>query len=157
MLLLANFWLMCSKVIRIYGRINSHEWRESAQMILQSNMLKTIWGDECFKALFTFSLFSDFLPHSLTLSSKVTATWKSPLPSVNLCDSLGVCVCVCVCESHPGLTDHLLLRVFLDDGFLHHRWEDEGKLTERKPAEEMWKVNNPEKMFSSVSKIYISL
>lgn len=38
-----------------------------------------------------------------------------------------------VWTSYPGLTDHLLLRVFLDDGFLHHSRKDEGKLTEGKP------------------------
>ena len=55
--------------------------------------------------------------------------------------------CTTCVVSHPGLTDHLLLRVFLDDGFLHHRREDEGELTKGKPDEgqgETLKVNNPE-------------
>lgn len=36
-------------------------------------------------------------------------------------------------NSHPGHADHLLLRVSLDDGLLHHCGQDERELTEGEP------------------------
>lgn len=36
-------------------------------------------------------------------------------------------------NSHPGHADHLLLRVSLDDGLLHHCGQDERELTKGEP------------------------
>lgn len=38
-------------------------------------------------------------------------------------------------KSHPGHADHLLLRVSLDDGFLHNGGQDEWELAEGEPEE----------------------
>lgn len=46
-----------------------------------------------------------------------------------------------VLNPHPGLADHLLLRVLLNDGFLHHSRQDERELTKRKPDREKKKQN----------------
>ena len=39
-----------------------------------------------------------------------------------------------MCVSHSGHADHLLFRISLDDGLLHHCGEDEGVLAKGEPG-----------------------